>query len=121
MTYTTITYLLYLTISISLTIFVGKSLYRNGRSFLLDIFAEKENLADSLNRLLLVGFYLLNIGYITLNMNSGVEIVSPEHMISKLSYKIGVILLVLGGVHFLNLLVLFRMRKKARTHTLSMG
>lgn len=114
MTLTVITYLLYLTISIGLTLLVGRTLFTNGRGFLVDIFNGDTNLADSINKLLLVGFYLVNVGYVSLTMHMGMDILSAEHMMEKLSYKIGVILLVLAGMHFMNLIVLYKMRKRNR-------
>ncbi|MEM7375628.1 MAG: hypothetical protein AAF587_43955 [Bacteroidota bacterium] len=113
MTLTMITYLLYINISIALTIGVGWILFRNGRAFLLDIFPNNETLADSINRLLLTGFYLLNIGYISLTMNIGMSIQNSEHMLEKLSYKLGIIMIVLAAIHFTNLIVLSKMRKQS--------
>lgn len=113
MSYSLITYLIYLSVSISLILLVGRAVFKNGRPFLLEIFARNTALADSVNYMLLVGFYLLNIGYVSLNMYSGMEILSAEHMIEKLSYKIGINLLLLGGLHVVNLLILFRMRRRS--------
>lgn len=112
MTLTLITYLIYLLSSILLTIWVGRTLFRNGYAFLIDIFQGNKKLADSVNRLLLVGFYLVNIGYTSLTMYVGMDIVNFEHMVEKLSYKIGIIMIVLAAMHFLNLIVLYRMRRK---------
>jgi hypothetical protein len=113
MSYSLITYLIYLSVSIGLTLIVGRAVFKNGRPFLLEIFRENVALADSVNHLLLLGFCLLNIGYISLNMYSGMEILSVEHMVEKLSYKIGINLLILGGMHVLNLIVLFRLRRRS--------
>lgn len=65
-------YLSYLVISLALTVWVARTLHRNGRIFLLDSFAGHEKLADSVNQLLVVGFYLVNIGYVTLALKYGV-------------------------------------------------
>ncbi|MDX2249439.1 MAG: hypothetical protein SF052_21830 [Bacteroidia bacterium] len=111
MTLTVYTYLIYLLTSLMLTLWVGRSLFHNGRAFLLEIFHGKETLADSINQLLLVGFYLVNIGYISLTMYIGMDIRTFEEVIEKLSYKIGMIMIVLAGIHFLNLIVLYRMRR----------
>ncbi|MEL6593655.1 MAG: hypothetical protein AAFQ68_26375, partial [Bacteroidota bacterium] len=70
MTYTLLTYLIYLSLASVLTFLVGRSLYRNGLPFLLDIFNGNSKLADSINRLLLTGFYLLSVGYVSLSMYS---------------------------------------------------
>lgn len=121
MSYSLITYLIYLSVSITLIILVGRAVFKNGRPFLLEIFAGNTSLADSVNYMLLVGFYLLNIGYVSLNMYSGMEILSVEHMVEKLSYKIGINLLLLGGMHVLNLLILFRMRRLSIATSPSVG
>ena len=64
------TYLLYLVISIGLTIWVAHTLHKNGRIFLVDVFHGNEPLADSVNHLLVVGFYLINLGYVSLDRKS---------------------------------------------------
>src|SRR5688572_32697824 len=65
------TYLTYLAISIALTVWVARTLHKNGRIFLVDSFHGNESLADSVNHLLVVGFYLINIGYVTLALRYG--------------------------------------------------
>ena len=59
-------YLTYLGISVAMTVWVARTLSRNGRVFLVDAFRGREDLADSINHLLVVGFYLINLGYVTL-------------------------------------------------------
>ncbi|MFK7922745.1 MAG: hypothetical protein AB8H47_12350 [Bacteroidia bacterium] len=112
MTYTLLTYLIYLGLAFVLTFLVGRSLFSNGRPFLVDIFNGNEKLADSINRLLLTGFYLLNVGYVSLSMYSGQNIRTVEHMVEKLSYKLGLLFVILGVVHILNLVVLYKTRKR---------
>lgn len=113
MTYTVGTYLLYLAISIALTVWVARTLFRNGRVFLVDVFHGNEKLADSVNHLLVVGFYLINLGYITLMLRLGYDVNDARFSIEALSVKLGAVLLVLGCMHFLNLLVFSRMRRQA--------
>ena len=108
------TYLIYLTISIALTIWVARTLHKNGRVFLVDVFHGNEGLADSVNHLLVVGFYLINFGYVSLALKLGYLVESAEQSMEALSVKIGMVLLVLGGMHFFNLFVFSRMRR--RTH-----
>lgn len=107
------TYLLYLAISIALTIWVAHTLHKNGRVFLVDVFHGNEALADSVNHLLVVGFYLINLGYVSLALKLGYEVTSAKEGIEALSVKVGMVLLVLGGMHFFNLLVFSRMRRRA--------
>lgn len=107
------TYIIYLIITICLTVWVARTLFKNGKLFLIDIFHGNKDLADSVNNLLLVGFYLINLGYAvyTLRISSGV--INPQDMLEKLSRKIGWIILILGFMHFLNLYIFFSLRKKA--------
>ena len=62
--YTVITYSIYLVIALSVTVWVARTLHKNGRIFLVDCFRGNQELADSVNHLLVVGFYLVNIGFV---------------------------------------------------------
>jgi hypothetical protein len=95
-----LTYLVYLAISICLTVWVARTLHKNGRIFLVDSFLGNESLADSVNHLLVVGFYLINIGYVTLALRYGAAAANAQEALEALSTKIGLVLLVLGGMHF---------------------
>ena len=117
MNYIVITYLLYLAISVSLTVWVARTLHSNGRVFLVDAFHGNEALADSINHLLLVGFYLINIGYVALALKYGDRAEDLQGLLEALSTKIGVVLLVLGGMHFFNLYVFSKLRKRALLHS----
>src|ERR1043165_6802600 len=108
------TYLLYLAISVALTIWVAKTLHKNGRIFLVDSFLGNEGLADSVNHLLVVGFYLINIGFVTLALKYGEKAVDSQTGLEILSSKVGLVLVVLGVMHFLNLFVFSNMRRRAR-------
>ncbi|TVQ34487.1 MAG: hypothetical protein EA376_00100 [Phycisphaeraceae bacterium] len=107
-------YTLYLSLSVAMTIWVAWTLHSNGRVFLVDIFNGDERLADSLNHLLVVGFYLINIGYILLALRMGTSPRMVSELMEVLSMKLGVVLLVLGAMHFGNLGVLTVMRRRTR-------
>jgi len=113
MNHTVITYILYLAASSALTIWVARTLFKNGRVFLVDVFHGNEALADSVNHLLVVGFYLINLGYVSLALKLGYSIESTRESIEALSWKVGLVLLVLGGMHFFNLYVFSRIRRRA--------
>jgi hypothetical protein len=98
-----IAYLLYLVISIGITIWVARTLSRNGKVFLVQCFGQNPELADSTNHLLVVGFYLVNIGFITLTLSLGTEPTTWPEAIRFLSSKVGLAVLVLGGMHFFNM------------------
>jgi hypothetical protein len=107
------TYLIYLAISIGLTIWVARTLHKNGRVFLVDVFHGNEALADSVNHLLVVGFYLINFGYVSLALKLGYDVQNAQEGIEALSVKVGMVLLVLGAMHFFNLFIFSRMRRRA--------
>jgi hypothetical protein len=105
-------YVAYLAASVCLTIWVARTLHRNGRIFLVDAFGGNGPLADSVNHLLVVGFYLINIGYVALALKHGIKPWDLQTSIETFSTKIGWVLLVLGAMHFFNLFVFSRMRRR---------
>lgn len=114
MSFTVYTYLLYLAISIALTVWVARTLHKNGRVFLVDVFRGNTELADSVNHLLVVGFYLVNLGYVALALQADQEVSSLQMTIEALSRKVGLVLITLGIMHFFNLYVFSRMRRRSR-------
>ena len=111
--YIVVSYAAYLAISLAVTIWVAASLHKNGRIFLVDAFQGKGELADSVNHLPVVGFYLINIGYATSALRTYEPVRSTRRAIKIVSEKIGVVLLVLGAMHFFNIYVFNRLRKRA--------
>ena len=114
MYYVILTYTVYLVITIGLTIWVAKTLFKNGKIFLVDIFHGNKELADSVNNLLLVGFYLVNIGYAVYTLQEVNLILNYQQVIERLSVKVGVIILILGAMHFFNLFIFFKLRNKVQ-------
>ena len=111
-TFTVAAYLVYVACSVVLTVWVAKTLHSNGRIFLVDAFRGNERLADSVNHLLVVGFYLINVGYVALALKYGQKPSDLQTAIEFFSTKIGLVLLVLGFMHFFNLLVFSLMRRQ---------
>ena len=114
MDWTVATYVAYLLVAIPLTIWVATTLSHNGRVFLEDVFTGSEALAGVVNRLLVVGFYLLNLGFVSLYLRNGAEVADLRGLLEQLSVKIGVVTLVLGVVHFTNVWVFSSMRRRHR-------
>ncbi len=106
------TYAAYLLISIALTVWVARTLHKNGRVFLIESFGGQATLADSVNQLLVVGFYLINIGFVVFALKESRRPQDLAETIEALSTKVGLVLLVLGFMHFFNLLVFSRLRKR---------
>src|SRR5438132_6159502 len=110
------TYIAYLLISVALTIWVARTLHKNGRIFLVDSLLGNEPLADSVNHLLVVGFYLINIGFVTLALKYGDKATDARTALEILSTKVGLVLVVLGIMHFLNLFIFSNLRRRATQH-----
>ena len=110
-----IAYSIYLPISLALTFFVAKSLFKNAKVFMLDIFHGKEEIATSTNRLFEMGFYLLNFGFalLILEIEHQAYFDNYQKVIEILSSKIGGFSIYLGVVLFLNLMLFFRGRRKS--------
>jgi hypothetical protein len=107
-----LSYVFYLVISVVLTVWFARTLHKNGRVFLVDAFRGNGELADSVNHLLVVGFYLINIGYVSLALKYGNKPLGLQDSIEFLSTKVGLVLLILGGMHFFNLAVFSTMRRR---------
>ena len=108
------TYITYVILSVVLTVWVAQTLHKNGRVFLVEVFTGNESLADSVNHLLVVGFYLINFGYVSLALKLSQYPVNAAESIESLSWKIGLVLLVLGGMHFFNLLIFNRIHRRPK-------
>ncbi len=110
-------YIVYALVAIGLTIWLARTLYRSGEVFLADVFEEKPGLAHAVNVLLVIGFYMLNLGYSALILKAQ----SPSTAvgaIETLANKLGTLIFTLGLIHFLNLLVFFAIRRRAEIRKL---
>src|SRR5690242_10811755 len=95
MQYIVISYMIYLVISVVLTVWVARTLHKRGAIFLVDAFQGNADLAASVNHLLVVGFYLINIGFVTLALKSNATVTSSRAAIEMLSDKLGFVLITL--------------------------
>ena len=111
--YTVTCYAVYLVITVSVTIWLAQTLHKSGRTFLVDAFHGNTELADSVNRLLVVGFYLINVGYITLEFSTSNPVLTTRAAIELVIDKIGWMLVILGIMHMVNIFALSRFRKRA--------
>src|SRR5688500_20217426 len=107
------TYLVYLAISIALTIWVAHTLHKNGRIFLVDVFHGNEPLAYSGNHLLVVGFYLIHFGYVSLPLMLGCVVANAKERIEAMSVNVRLVFVVLAGMHFINLFMFCSMTRSA--------
>lgn len=110
---TVVTYLLYLAVTVPLTIWVGHALARHGEVFLVDVFHGDTRLAHAVNQLLVIGFYLLNFGYVSYFMASSVDVQTGRELMEVVSTKVGGVALVVGVIHFGNVWALNMFRRRA--------
>jgi hypothetical protein len=107
-----VAYALYLLLSIPLTVLVARTLSKHGRTFLTEVFADSPGLANAVNQLLVVGFYLVSLGFVTLFLTSSTRELTARGVFELLSVKIGTVALVLGVMHLLNVLVFNGIRRR---------
>ena len=107
-------YLVYISASIGLTIWLARTLFKNGEVFLEEVFADNPRMASAVNRLLVVGFYLLNLGYAFVTLKAGNEVNTRAVAIETLGVKLGSLLLVLGALHMGNLYLFHRIRRRGQ-------
>lgn len=110
---TVLTYLLYLAVTVPLTVWVGHALSRHGEVFLVDVFHGDTQLARSVNQLLVIGFYLLNLGYVSYFMASSADVQTNRELMEAVSAKVGGVALVIGVIHFGNVWALNAFRRRA--------
>jgi hypothetical protein len=100
-----ISYWIYLVVSIGMTIWVARILSKNGEVFLIKCFGQDQELAKSTNHLLVIGFYLINVGFICFRLGSW-DVLSAMDIMPYVGAKIGVSVLVLGAMHFFNMIMI---------------
>ena len=110
-------YATYAIIAVGLTIWIARTLFKNGAVFLEEVFPDSPKMAEAVNRLLVVGFYLVNLGYASLILKAG-QPRSVSDAIEALAQKLGLLLLSLGAMHFANLYVFHRIRPRAKINQL---
>lgn len=105
---TSTNYLIYIIVSVFITVYVSRTLSKNGLAFLIAGFKGNREIAESTNHLLVVGFYLVNLGFVLLRMRTDVVVDTVDELIIYQASGIGLVLLVLGLAHFFNMYVIHR-------------
>ena len=107
-------YVLYACTSIALTVWLARTLFRSGAVFLDDVFVDNPRMAPAVNQLLVVGFYLLNLGYAFLTLKTGQVALTGVQAIETLAEKLGTLMIALGVIHFGNLYLFHRIRRRSQ-------
>lgn len=106
-----ITHIVYLLISSIVIIHIGNTCYRNGEVYICNYFPSQKDFSNRINRLLRVAYYLLNIGLAVFCLYNTQDVQAIPKMISELSEMIGFILLVIGVLHFGNIITIYLLYK----------
>ena len=114
MNHTFIAYCIYLAVTVPLVVYVARTLSRHGDVFLREVFHGNEHLASAVNHLLVVGFYLLNLGYVSLFLRTDESVAGGEQIVELVSRKVGVVAIVLGVVHLANVWIFNTLRRNAQ-------
>jgi hypothetical protein len=107
-------YCVYAGVSVGLTIWLARTLSKSGEVFLDDVFVDNPRMAPAVNRLLVVGFYLLNLGYAFVTLKAGADTLTPVQAMETLAAKLGALLISLGVIHFGNMYLVHRIRRRSQ-------
>ena len=108
---TVFVYIVYTIVAVGLVVWLARTLYRNGEVFLADVFEDRPAMAAAVNRLLVIGFYMLNLGYAFLLL-PGARATGAVEAAETLIQKLGVLLVTLGAIHFVNMYVFWKIRQR---------
>lgn len=106
-------YAVYVPIALLLTFYVSRTLFKNSKIYMLDIFKGRAEIANATNNLFETGFYLLNLGFALMILKINLYTNNYQELIEALSYKIGGFSIYLGLMLFINLYFFFRGKRKA--------
>lgn len=116
--YQVVVYATYALVAVGLTAWLARTLYRTGAVFLADVFEGQPDLASAVNRLLVTGFYMLNLGYAFFLLQTDDPPVGAGGAIESLARKLGVLLVSLALLHFVNMAVFWKLRRRNEVRTL---
>lgn len=111
MSFNVIGYSIYIGVIIYITVFIGKKFYDSGSVFLHEILID-HRICEAVNNILLVAYYLLNIGNAIIMIRTWPQIESAGQLIEVSSINIGQIILLLAGIHYVNIALLLMGRKR---------
>lgn len=118
MNYNVLTYLIYITVILFVVLYVGATLYKNGEPFVINCLKGDRNIGLAVNKFLLVGYYLVNIGYSIMVLKGWQKVDSFQEMVEVLGFKIGGILITLAIMHYINIISLV-VASKRKGHQLN--
>jgi hypothetical protein len=111
MNYNVGAYTVFLALMVFVIVYVGRYFYTNGRVFIIALFNGNVSLADQVNKLLLLAYYLFNIGYSFIKLKQWQKVSNFEMLLSSLASNIGVLIFILAITHYFNMLVIYLFSK----------
>ena len=112
MTLNIIGYLIYLGITAIIIIKVGKICYTNGSIYVAQLIPHHKELCLKINQVLLVAYYLFNLGYCAITLIQWKLITKYSELIEVICTKTAIILFLLATLHYLNILIITKQIKK---------
>lgn len=110
--YGVLVYVAYAAVAIGLTWWLARTLSRAGDVFLREVFDDKPDLAAAVNRLLVTGFYMLNLGYALYLLRAEPQATAFD-AVTFLVNRLALLLVSLGVIHFVNVFVFWRIRQRS--------
>jgi hypothetical protein len=107
MNYNVSAYIVYLIMTIFMIVFVGRLFYRNGHVFILSLMKDDSATTDHLNNILLVAYYLFNIGYAFMKLRFWQKVGNLEMLISSIANNMSVLIFILATTHYMNMLLIW--------------
>lgn len=111
MNYNIVSYCIYGSVTIYIIWWVGKLFHRNGRVFILRLFHQNASMTDTTNNLLLLAYYLFNIGYAVVQFSLWKKVTGPGDMIASISTKAGILVTILAVTHYFNMCLIYFLSK----------
>ena len=105
-------YFIYLSITIYIILKVGKICYKNGNVYVSELLPNHQDLCQKINQVLLLAYYLLNIGYCAMTLISWRKIVSTTQLIETIGTKTAIIIFTISFLHYLNIVIITKYIQK---------
>jgi len=115
MNYNITAYFIYLSMTIFIIVFVGKYFYRNGRIFILSLLKDDAVTTDHLNNILLVAYYLFNIGYAFVKLRFWQKIENMDMLISSIANNMSVLIFILASTHYMNMILIWYLSRSKKS------
>nr|WP_315202232.1 hypothetical protein [uncultured Flavobacterium sp.] len=106
MNFNIIGYFIYLSITVFIILKVGKICYKNGNVYVSELIPNHSDLCQKINQILLLAYYLLNIGYCAMTLISWEKILSTNQLIEVIAIKTAIIAFVISALHYTNIIII---------------